>query len=223
LDDAGVYTAAAADAHCTPATTLMNVEVVTESDLNMDWTAEFEVCPGEEVVLMLPDNVTASNPSIQWSYLAAGASEFVDVSNQPTFAATELGTYVAETSVQTPCFVVSEGVVEVVPLACALLIPNVITPGNDNMNNRFVIPNLGSYDRSSIQIFNRWGNKVFSHDDFGSTLGWLPEDNVSAGVYYSLLNVNRDNEVLTITNEAGTTTYTEPGNVEVHGTVTVIK
>ena len=93
-----------------------------------------------------------------------------------------------------------------------LLIPNVITPGNDNMNNRFVIPNLGSYDRSSIQIFNRWGNKVFSHDNFGSTLGWLPEDNVSAGVYYYILNVNRDNEALTITNEAGTTTYT--GNPE---------
>ena len=223
LGDAGLYTAAAADAHCTPATSMMNVEVVTESDLNMDWTAEFEVCPGEEVILMLPENVQASHPSIQWSWLAAGASAFVDVSDQPTFATTELGTYVAETSVQTPCFVVSEGVVEVAPLACALLIPNVITPSNDNMNNRFVIPNLGSYDRSSIQIFNRWGNKVFSHDDFGSTLGWLPEDNVSAGVYYYILNVNRNNEALTITNEAGTTTYTAPGNVEVHGTLTVIK
>ena len=223
LNNAGVYTAAATDPHCPPATSLMNVEVVTESDLTLDWAAEFEVCPGEELVLMLPDNVIEGNPSIQWSWLAEGASAYVDVSDQSAFTVTELGTYVAETSVQTPCFVVSEGVVEVVPLACALLIPNVITPGNDNMNNRFVIPNLGSYERSSIQIFNRWGNKVFSHDDFGSTLGWLPEDNVSAGVYYYILNVNRDNEVLTITNETGTTTYSEPGNVEVHGTLTIVK
>ena len=65
LGDAGVYTALQRMS-CTP-TSMMNVEVVTESDLNMDWTAEFEVCPGEEVVLMLPENVQASNPSIQWS------------------------------------------------------------------------------------------------------------------------------------------------------------
>ena len=42
-------------------------------------------------------------------------------------------------------------------------------------------------------------------------------------MYYYILNVNRDNETLTITNEAGTNTYTEPGNLEVHGMVTVIK
>ena len=63
---------------------------------------------------------------------------------------------------------------------------------------------------------------MFSHDDFGS-LGWLPDDNVSAGVYYYILNVNRDTEALSITNETGTITYTQPGNVEVHGTLTVIK
>ena len=223
LDDAGVYTAAAADAHCVPATSFMSVDVVNEADLTMDWTAEFEICPGEELVLRLPDNVIASNPSIQWSWMAEGATDAVDISDQSELTVTDLGTYLAETSVQAPCYVVSEGVVEVTPLACTLLIPNVITPGNDNMNNRFAIPNLGSYDRSSIQIFNRWGNKVFSHDDFGSTLGWLPDDNVSAGVYYYILNVNRDTEALSITNETGTTTYTQPGNVEVHGTLTVIK
>ena len=42
-------------------------------------------------------------------------------------------------------------------------------------------------------------------------------------MYYYILNVNRDNEVLTITNETGTTTYSEPGNVEVHGTLTIVK
>ena len=223
LEDAGAYTAAAADPFCAPATSLMNVQVVTESDLTMDWTAEYELCLGEELVLTLPGDVVASDPSIQWSWMADGASEFVPVSDQVEFTVTDAGTYLAETSVQTPCLVVSEGVVEVAPLVCALFIPNVITPGNDNLNNRFVIPNLGSYDRSSIQIFNRWGNKVFSHDDFGSTTGWLPDDSFSAGVYYYILNVNRDNEPLTIRNEAGTTTYTEPGNVEVHGTLTVIK
>ena len=223
LNDAGVYTAAATDAYCTPATSSLNVDVVTEDDLIMDWTAEFEICPGEELVLKLPDDVMARNPSIQWSWMAEGATDGVDVSDQPELTVTELGTYLAETSVETPCLVVSEGVVQVMPLACALLIPNVITPGNDNMNNRFVIPNLDSYERSSIQIFNRWGNNVFSHDDFGSTLGWLPEDNVSAGVYYYILNVDRENEPLTVINEAGTTTYTEAGNVQVHGSLTIVK
>ena len=222
-EDAGIYTAFALDPYCTPASADVMVEVVSEEDLEMDWEAEFEVCPGEDVLLLLPGDVQAANPSIQWSWQAEGASEFEFISNEANISVTEMGTYLAESTIETPCVVVSEGIVEVIPLACALLIPNVITPGNDDMNNRFFIENLGSFEGSSIRIYNRWGNEVYSHDNFGSTLGWLPNDDMSDGVYFYILNVNRDDEPLTINDVRGTTEFTEPGDIEIHGTITVIK
>lgn len=42
-----------------------------------------------------------------------------------------------------------------------LLIPNVITPNNDGVNDDFEIKNIEQYKNVSIQIFNQWGNVLF--------------------------------------------------------------
>lgn len=116
-----------------------------------------------------------------------------------------------------------DGLVEVTLADCDLIVPNVITPGNDNHNNRFVVTNLSQFEYSTIRIYNRWGVEVFSHDDFGSTNGWLPGDDVSAGIYYYVLHITRGDERISVTTEEGTTPYTEPGTIDLHGAVTVIK
>jgi gliding motility-associated-like protein len=108
-------------------------------------------------------------------------------------------------------------------VVCDLIVPNVITPGNDDRNNRFRVPNLGQFPYSTVRIFNRWGTEVYRSDDFGSTLGWLPGDEVSAGQYYYVLHINRTEEQISVTTEQGTTEYTEPGAIDLHGSFTVIK
>ncbi len=48
-----------------------------------------------------------------------------------------------------------------------LIIPNVITPNGDGINDDFEIVNIGAYEKVSIQIFNRWGNRLFVYSGTG--------------------------------------------------------
>ncbi|MFD2594850.1 T9SS type B sorting domain-containing protein, partial [Sphingobacterium griseoflavum] len=47
-----------------------------------------------------------------------------------------------------------------------LVIPNVITPNGDNLNDRLVILGTESFDRISLTIINRWGNEVYRNDNY---------------------------------------------------------
>ena len=52
-----------------------------------------------------------------------------------------------------------------------LVIPNGISPNNDGVNDALVISNLGDYSVVDVQIFNRWGNKVYVNEDYQND--WL--------------------------------------------------
>jgi len=64
-----------------------------------------------------------------------------------------------------------------------LIIPNVITPNNDGINDKFVIKNSENW-KIQLTIFNRWGNKVYEnniyHNDWDGS-------NLPAGVYFYFL------------------------------------
>ncbi len=48
-----------------------------------------------------------------------------------------------------------------------LIIPNVITPNSDGINDDFEILNIGAYEKVSVQIFNRWGDRLFVYSGKG--------------------------------------------------------
>jgi gliding motility-associated-like protein len=51
-----------------------------------------------------------------------------------------------------------------------VLIPNTFTPNNDGTNDVWVIKNIEDYPGCKIEIFNRWGNKVY--DSAGYSQPW---------------------------------------------------
>jgi gliding motility-associated-like protein len=73
------------------------------------------------------------------------------------------------------------------PLACVYNIPNIITPNDDNKNDLFTIQFIENFENASLTIFNRWGQEVFTNNDFGRYQaeqgGWDPED-YKGGVYF---------------------------------------
>lgn len=69
---------------------------------------------------------------------------------------------------------------------CELLVPNVFTPGNDLMNQFFEIPGIEAFERTSLQVFNRWGGLVFEDDDYKNQ--WDGGD-VEAGTYYYVVQL----------------------------------
>lgn len=75
-----------------------------------------------------------------------------------------------------------------------IIINEVITPNGDGANDTWVIEGLSLYSRHSIQVFNKWGDKVFDSRNYLG--GWdgsrsngepLPD-----GTYFYLIRLHQD-------------------------------
>lgn len=82
-----------------------------------------------------------------------------------------------------------------------LIIPNVITPNGDMVNDRFYInPPLNGepYEELSVTVYNRWGQKVFEDSQFhernSPEEGWdgtgSDGNRLTDGVYYYVIKLN---------------------------------
>lgn len=71
-----------------------------------------------------------------------------------------------------------------------LFIPNVFTPNGDNINDEYLVNYTGS-EEFNVQVFDRWGRKIFESDAPGQAwLGTNLNGNESpAGIYYYAVRV----------------------------------
>lgn len=51
---------------------------------------------------------------------------------------------------------------------CEFEVPNVFSPNMDGMNDYFFIENLDKFPNTVVEIYNRWGVKVFSSSNYGA-------------------------------------------------------
>jgi gliding motility-associated-like protein len=70
--------------------------------------------------------------------------------------------------------------------ACAVRIPNVITPNGDGLNNAFVIEGLEVYPGSKFQVFDRNGSLIYESDNYRNN--WSPRD-LNDGTYFYILEL----------------------------------
>lgn len=87
-------------------------------------------------------------------------------------------------------------------LSCGIEIENeLITPDGDGINDNFRIKNIENYPDNTVEIYNRWGVKVFTtqgyDNDTNSFVGISngrvtikANDTLPAGVYYYIINYN---------------------------------
>jgi PKD repeat protein len=61
--------------------------------------------------------------------------------------------------------------------------PNILTPGSDGKNDVLEFSNLDDHPRSSLTVYNHWGNVVYESADYQNN--WAPD--VIDGVYYYVL------------------------------------
>ena len=70
-------------------------------------------------------------------------------------------------------------------------VPNAFSPNNDGVNDRWVIKHLDTYVRASIQVFNRYGQKVFVSEPYVEPWdGTYNGKQVPVGVYYYIIEPN---------------------------------
>jgi gliding motility-associated-like protein len=69
------------------------------------------------------------------------------------------------------------------------VIPNVFSPNGDGINDTWIIRYLDSYPGATVQIFDRYGKRIFSsvgyNNPWNGTIGGNP---VPAGVYYYIVD-----------------------------------
>lgn len=73
---------------------------------------------------------------------------------------------------------------------CDPEIPNVFTPNNDGINDLFVIKDLEKFPDSKIEIFNRWGNKVYENNNYLNDWNgnnWKNSKPLDSGTYFYIL------------------------------------
>ena len=76
--------------------------------------------------------------------------------------------------------------IDINSIDCDVLAPNVVTPNGDGVNDFFKINGLENFPGSSLNVFNRWGNKLYSNDDYKNN--WSPS--VNDGTYFYIINVS---------------------------------
>ena len=77
--------------------------------------------------------------------------------------------------------------VNVLPYACTIFVPSAFTPNYDKLNNTF--QPTGYVDLLQMQIFNRWGEKLYESDD-PNNMSWdgtFKGERVQQGCYFYLI------------------------------------
>lgn len=75
-------------------------------------------------------------------------------------------------------------------ILCALELPNVFTPNGDSHNEKFEIKGIEYFPGSTMQVFNRWGKKIFESKDYNNDSNVWDGKGEAEGVYYYVLTVN---------------------------------
>lgn len=184
-------------------------------------TIHIDHCPDHTPALDLPewDPLYAVN----WTFTDEEENT-IDFGSGPAMVAMEDGLYTAYLNTGAPCNLTATGSFEVETVLCELIVPNIISPNQDAQNERFALPDLTYFPFSTCRIYNRWGKTVYTSSDFGNAAGWEPSlEEASEGTYYYEVLINRVSGDLIVTDQHGTTTYTEPGPIQLVGSLTLVR
>jgi gliding motility-associated-like protein len=73
------------------------------------------------------------------------------------------------------------------------VVPSIITPGNDEKNDAFVVPCLADgsrYPKSQVSIYNQWGDEVFHASPYKNNWkGTFDGEDLPASTYFYILDL----------------------------------
>ncbi len=133
------------------------------------------------------DASSSSTPIVEWIWDFGDGNDLVDSTGSVEYKYDSVGTFQAKLIVtdENGC---RDTVSRPIKIREGIRIPNVFTPNNDGTNDHFKIKNSG-VRAYRLEIFNRWGEKIFSTngpnvDWDGTTAGDRP---APEGTYYFTL------------------------------------
>lgn len=71
------------------------------------------------------------------------------------------------------------------------IIPSIITPNGDGLNDAFIVPCVEAYPESHFCVFNRWGDEVYTSENYKNDWeGTYKGARLPAGTYFYVLKIN---------------------------------
>lgn len=147
---------------------------------------------GNDTVLCLGNSVL-----LDATHLLATAYSWQDESQSPVLSISTDGLY--EVNVSNGCNEVKDQINIAFENCCELYIPNIFSPNNDGANEEFKVffspETCGSVALFLLEIFDRWGNLVFSTNNLNE--GWdgsFRGKEAKSGVYTWTINFSNEEE-----------------------------
>jgi gliding motility-associated-like protein len=172
----GTYSDTIFTAGCDSLLTI-NLDILQSPTVSI--SGDSSLCSGETITL----NALAGNTqSYLWSDGSTAAQ--LIVSNGGTYSIT----------VENSCGQVTSSVsvveVDCDSTSCEFLIPNAFTPNGDGTNDNWYIQCIELYPDNEVQIFNRWGQPVFTKANYaGDWDGTFSGQNLPDAAYYYILKI----------------------------------
>ena len=175
----GTYIVSGSENGCLSGNSTVEVLVNPKPDFELQ-----QDCVGKDYQLWFvklnESSFDAANSTFSWS----GPNGFSSNQSPITITGGDLGMYTLNITNQYGCQTTKA--IEVVRNIC--FIPNVITPNNDTVNENL---NLIGFDVAKLEIYNRWGRKVYEKNDY--TNEWHGQ-NMSGGLlpdatYYYIIKL----------------------------------
>lgn len=188
VNAAGVYSLTVTDivTGCSASSTL----AITQASVSALAAADFT--SGTAPLNVNFSDLGSGASTYSWSF-GNGASAS---SNAASTSYTAGGTYTAVLIASNGSCLASDTVVIIVKAGLGE-IPEVFTPNGDPYNPTFSIPGLESYPNASLQVFNRWGNPVYSANPYkndwdgsANAAGKTGSGKLPTGTYFFILELN---------------------------------
>lgn len=183
FDNAGQFTAsvtvtnaAGCDATSIPKTVTVYPQPV------IDAGRSFTVLAGTQIQF----EATANTPSLSFRWSPA-ASLSNATTLRPSLVVTQDAVYTLTATGGHNCSASDNLTVSVLK---TVVIPNAFSPNNDRVNDVWDVPNLSDYRNALVQVFNRYGQKVF--ETKGYSKPWDGKSNgtdLPMGTYYYVINL----------------------------------
>ena len=150
-----------------------------------------DVEEGETVVLTADVEDGVGNIDYQWH---GEEQKAIGTGNPYQYTAMETDNiYVIATDQSSGC--VDTSATELVNVLLPIDVPNAFTPNGDGINDTWTIDGLDTYRNSSLKVYNRWGQLVYSNtgvyaNDWNGT-GKSGKD-LPTGTYYYVITLNQN-------------------------------
>lgn len=163
----------------------LNQNIIVYPSPEVDAGADQTILIGGQIQL----NSVTSGDILSYRWTPATGLSRTDITNPIAFP-TDSITYTLEVITTNGCNKIDRIFVNVLQKP---IIPNTFTPNNDNINDKWEIKYLDSYNQVSVNVFNRYGKIVYRTNSYTEPWdGNLKGEELPTGVYYYIITANNN-------------------------------